>query len=283
MTKSNKLIDQRQALDSFFESLMRDVEAYVDTESNDAAAAVPAVVEPAAPPVPATGEVAHLHRSESPARPVLVKPVETRLFAPLPPVAPAPVEAEPPASPAITLPVEERVTAQSDEQTLVQAAPDPVWLGQELQAMLFKVAGLTLAVPLVDLHGVVEWDEAKVTAMPGHADFYLGLLSHLKRNIPIVDTARLVLPEDRLAQLAGEDPRARISRVVLINDSRYGLACDEVNEVITLKVDDVRWRSERTRRRWLAGTVIKHMCALIDATAFAALLAERAPVTAFRE
>ena len=149
--------------------------------------------------------------------------------------------------------------------------------------MLFKVAGLTLAVPLVDLNGVVEWDEERVTEMPGHADFYLGLMSHLKRQVPVVDTARLVLPESKLKLLAGEDPRQRITRVVLINDSRYGLACDEVNEVVTLKADAVRWRSERTQRRWLAGTVIEHMCALIDATAFAELLASRAPVDAFRE
>jgi len=42
--------------------------------------------------------------------------------------------------------------------------------------------------------------------------------------------------------------------------------------VLRLTPDQVRWRTERTRRRWLAGTVIEHMCALIDPPAFAEML-----------
>jgi purine-binding chemotaxis protein CheW len=149
--------------------------------------------------------------------------------------------------------------------------------------MLFQVGGLTLAVPLMELNGVLEWDAEQVTEMPGHADFYLGLIQHMDRHVPVVDTARLVLPPDKLTALAGDDPYARLQRVVLIDDSRYGLGCDEVNEVITLRPEEVRWRSSRTSRQWLAGTVIEHMCALIDASAFARLLAARTPVGGFHE
>ena len=159
----------------------------------------------------------------------------------------------------------------------------PEWAETEFQVMLFKVAGLTLAVPLVELNGIVECDLSDVTAMPGHADFYLGLMNHLDKTVPLVDTARFVLPPDKLKLLAGGDPQERITRVVMINDCQYGLACDEVNEVITLSPDSVRWRTQRTQRRWLAGTVVEHMCALIDANAFAELLASRAPIQDFRE
>jgi len=44
----------------------------------------------------------------------------------------------------------------------------------------------------------------------------------------------------------------------------WGLAVDEVNQPITLEPDDVKWRGERSKRAWLAGTVKQHMCALID-------------------
>lgn len=138
----------------------------------------------------------------------------------------------------------------------------------EFQAMLFKVAGLTLAVPLDGLNGVVEWKD-DLAEMPGHADFYLGILQHLEQRIPVVETASLVFPEEKLKSLAVPEARDRITRIVLIDESRWGLAVDSVEEVITLKHDQVRWRTELTQRKWLLGTVVEHMCALIDPTAFA--------------
>ncbi|MGD8812830.1 MAG: chemotaxis protein CheW, partial [Thioalkalispiraceae bacterium] len=147
----------------------------------------------------------------------------------------------------------------------------PEWSSEPFQALLFKVAGLTMAVPLVELNGVVEWQD-NVTEMPGHAAHYMGILQHLDKSVPVVDTARLVLPPDKLHTLAGDNPRERVSRIVLIDGGRWGLACDEVDEVVTLQPDDVRWRSNRTRRAWLLGTVIEHMCALLDVPAFSKML-----------
>ena len=158
---------------------------------------------------------------------------------------------------------QEELHADSSVSTSV-----PSWANEPFQVMLFKVAGLSLAVPLQSLNGVVEWTDS-LTEMPGHADFYLGLLQHLDNSIPVVDTARLVFPQDKLEELAGDNPADRITRIVLINDGRWGLACDEVAEVVTLTADQVRWRSSGTKRRWLLGTVVEHMCALLDTDAFA--------------
>lgn len=297
--KPNRLIDQEKALESFFDSLLRDVEAYAQQESKaeqvvvESNAAVEVAIEPVPPVVNETRPVLKTVTTLKTA--VIEEVRQPNIFAELPTVASPVVETEEIA------PVEEisNVTAAASplaELEIIEAAPvaptpepapapigKPDWAEHEFQAMLFKVAGLTLAVPLVDLNGVIEWDDERVTEMPGHADFYLGLMNHLGKNVPLVDTARLVLPPDKIRVLAGDNPLARLTRIVLIHNSDYGLACDEVNEVITLKPDDVRWRTSRTQRRWLAGTVIEHMCALIDAAAFAQLLSSRASVDAFRE
>ncbi len=343
---SNKLVDQSQALDSFFESLMRDVEAYDEMESNgkkqnenglrtvdltspeqtqvtakgnvsETIAPAPELksepesepkqVEPTkveseqqatveTPPIetsPTESVAPAVEPSVSTATPqasqVKEAPQDNRIFEGLPPVAPTPVVTpaaeEPVLEPEIAEPeaVKPEATEQAAEETQPVPAGRPEWAESEFQAMMFKVAGLALAVPLIELNGVVECDLSDVTAMPGHADFYLGLMNYLEKSVPLVDTARFVLPPDKLKILAGDDPKERITRVVMIQDCNYGLACDEVNEVITLNPDSVRWRSQRTQRRWLAGTVVEHMCALIDANAFAELLASRAPIQEFRE
>jgi len=190
-----------------------------------------------------------------------------------PPAAQAPVlEVVPTVTPAAP-PVEVAHPA-AEVEVAAEASVDndrPAWAQETFQALLFKAGGLRLAVPLAELHGIVEWHD-DITPMPGHADFYLGLLQHQDKTVPVIDTARFVLPADRLAKLA-PDVAERITRIVLIDEARWGLACDEVERVVNLEPDQVRWRSAQTSRRWLAGTVVEHMCALLDGAAFAQLLA----------
>lgn len=147
----------------------------------------------------------------------------------------------------------------------------PAWAEEPFQALLFKVSGLTLAVPLAELSGVQEWRDHAVTPMLGRIEWYLGLMQYRGRQVPVVDTAQLVLPPDRLAKLITAD-KERLGHVVFIQDGAWGLACDAVEDVISLRHDQVKWRSSRSKRRWLAGTVLEQMCAIIDPPAFADML-----------
>lgn len=159
----------------------------------------------------------------------------------------------------------------TEQQVAAAPSPIPKWGEGRFQAMLFKVAGLTLAVPLVELNGVQEATIDDLTPMPGHVDWYLGLQTYRNKRIPVIDTALFVMPDNRKV-FAKETQHERLRRIVFINEATWGLACDEVAQVITLSTDDVRWRTNKTSRQWLAGTVIKQMCAIIDPPAFAEML-----------
>ncbi len=178
----------------------------------------------------------------------------------------APLELEQPVAVEVSAPAIEPAPPP-----LVITEGRPAWGEETFQALLFKVSGLTLAVPLVELSGVQEWHPERVTPLPGHVPWYLGLIQYRERNVPVVDTAQLVMPEDRQGKLPPWQERLR--HVVFIGDGSWGLACDELAEVVTLQPDAVRWRTSRTKRRWLAGTVIDHMCALLDPPVFADVLA----------
>jgi purine-binding chemotaxis protein CheW len=52
----------------------------------------------------------------------------------------------------------------------------------------------------------------------------------------------------------------------------WGLAVDSVTQPISLLPEDVKWRSDRSKRPWLAGTVKEHMCALLDIPMIAQML-----------
>ena len=137
----------------------------------------------------------------------------------------------------------------------------------EFQILLFDVSGVKFAVPLDKLNGILEWSE-DISPMPNRSEWFLGILAERERQIKVIDTAIVVVPSKFRAQHSADN----LQKIILIGDSCWGLACDAVSEVITLRQEDVRWRKDSSKRPWLAGTVIEHMCALLDADEFASML-----------
>jgi purine-binding chemotaxis protein CheW len=148
------------------------------------------------------------------------------------------------------------------------AVATPAWARNDFQALLFSVGKLTLAVPLLTLHSVLDWPEDGVTPMPHQPGWCLGLFRYRERNVRIIDTGKLVIPPDR--QTLRSDEPAR--HILIVGDGRWGLACDAIGSVVTLSEEGVRWRKADRSRPWLAGTVLEHLCALLDTDALAHML-----------
>jgi len=82
------------------------------------------------------------------------------------------------------------------------------------------------------------------------------------RNIKVIDTARLIMPE-RLKDL-DENQHPEYEFVLLIEGTDWGLGIDAASESVLLRPDEVRWRLSKQTRPWLAGTALERMCALLD-------------------
>jgi purine-binding chemotaxis protein CheW len=162
----------------------------------------------------------------------------------------------------------------SEAEIPAPASPYPDWATASFQCLLFRVAGLALALPLAKLSGVMPWDEALVTTMPGHQPWFLGLRENQGQKVCLIDVAKVIVPR------AGEVAATRFGKVILIGTGRWGLVFEDVAEVVTLAPAAVKWRSQAGSRPWLVGTVIDRMCALIDADAFAEMLGTEGPQAA---
>ncbi len=147
-------------------------------------------------------------------------------------------------------------------------APD--WAHPSFQAILFNVGNLKLALPLNDLNSIVVWNEKFITQMPGSAKWYLGLIQHQGQNVPVIDTLQQVIPPERIESFMNK--RGKFKNIIIINNSSWGLVCEEIIGIKTLLAEEVKWRSKRTSRCWLLGTVKEHMCALLDTYEFASML-----------
>jgi len=165
-----------------------------------------------------------------------------------------------------------QVQAQPAEKALPSAVQThiPEWAETRFQCLLFNVSGLSLAVPLVKLNSVIPWDE-NITATPNQTDWYLGLVQHLQNQIKVIDTALLVMPENRRVNLEN-DAENRLSHILLVDDYKWGLACSSIGDVIWLSQDEVKWRKNKTSRTWLSGTSLEHLCAIMDTEVFAQML-----------
>ena len=213
-------------------------------------------------------EAAVLEEKVRDARQVPVAPQQSEMLAvvamPLPELEAPPILIEPLAEVHLAAP-------QANLTAKLNLDGRPEWAQEPFECLLFDVAGLTLAVPLVCLGSIYPLAGQELTPLFGQPDWFLGILPCQAGNLKVLDTARWVMP-DRYR----DDFRQGLQYVISVEGYEWGLAVHQVSRSIRLDPDEVKWRSLRTQRPWLAGTVIEHMCALLDVAALAELIASGA-------
>jgi hypothetical protein len=172
----------------------------------------------------------------------------------------------------------------------------PAWGRENFRCLAFNVSGLKLAVPVqfvdsmqpLDLISVAtsssetSLSKGEASLLKGEASLLKGeassskgeasssnplILGQMKLDrgedaqpfCAVLDTARLVMPE-RYDNGMQESYRY----ILTLKNCDWSIAVDSIGGEIGLTPQNVRWRSEHTRREWLAGTVVDKMCALID-------------------
>ncbi|WP_166364146.1 CheW domain-containing protein [Pseudomonas akapageensis] len=147
----------------------------------------------------------------------------------------------------------------------------PAWAAEPFECLLFDVAGLTLAVPLVCLGSIYSLQGHELTPLFGQPEWFLGILPSQGGNLKVLDTARWVMP-DRYR----DDFQQGLQYVISVQGYEWGLAVHQVSRSLRLDPNEIKWRTQRGQRPWLAGTVIEHMCALLDVAELAELIASGA-------
>lgn len=137
----------------------------------------------------------------------------------------------------------------------------------DFQALYFEVGGLTLAVPLLELGGIHKVE--KTTSLMGMPKWFTGVMLYRDEKINVVDTALWVMPEKMDDQLKSS---INYQYIIMLNDSGWGLAAENLIDTVVLNQDDVKWTNSPTKRPWLAGLVKEKMCALFDVDSLIQLL-----------
>lgn len=226
---------------------------------------------PKAPPAPAPAE---------PIVEIEEEPVVARIAPRTEPLKQEPAAAPDEVSPAENIPAADaKIIADVEEahieaQSLDAAGGQPPNTSMEeyqqeaFQALFFKVAGLTLAVPLKSLGGIHPM--AKPSPLFGKPEWFMGIMTERDDKLNCVDTAQWVMPEKYNDELAS---KLNYQYLIMLSDSHWGLACEELVTSTTIEPDAIQWRrAESGKRPWLAGVVREKMCALLNVEALVAML-----------
>jgi purine-binding chemotaxis protein CheW len=125
--------------------------------------------------------------------------------------------------------------------------------------MFFEVAGLTVAVPLIELGGI--HNAESTNSLMGKPDWFKGVMLYRDEKINVVDTAKWVMPEKCDQKLLDS---LNYQYIIMLSNSRWGLSAENLVDTVTLEQTDVKWVDNPVKRPWLAGLVKDRMCALLD-------------------
>ena len=186
---------------------------------------------------------------------------------PVEPVEQVPVTAKPHK-------VAETITTQKSLASNQQAkVKEKTYREGDFQAMFFDVAGLMIAVPLIELGGIHKVH--KTNSLMGKPDWFKGVMVHREDKINVVDTALWVMPEKCNETLKNS---LNYQYIIMLSDSSWGLMAEHLVDTVTLEQDDVKWLDKPGKRPWLAGLVKDRMCALLDVESLITLLNDGANI-----
>ncbi|HET8707584.1 MAG TPA: chemotaxis protein CheW [Pseudomonadales bacterium] len=134
----------------------------------------------------------------------------------------------------------------------------PAWARKRFEVLLFEMHGVKFAAPLIEL-GLIHNLDKELNKLAGHPDWVAGILPLQGKSTLVVDTLKALMP-DKAEQSEAVD----FKYVITINNSHWGLACSKLIKTLTMEPDQVKWRTVRSSRTWLVGTVLDQMCSMVD-------------------
>ncbi|MEH6504235.1 MAG: hypothetical protein V7682_10080 [Cycloclasticus sp.] len=153
----------------------------------------------------------------------------------------------------------ERVEAERVEAASVIDCPNaPVWAGRKFKVIVAVLNNVKLAFPVSFSAEKIAFT-AELKAVKGQLDWVLGVKLIDKNFIAVVDAGNLLLKHTVRDVLTNP-----YKEILLLKDSRWGLAFDSLSEEIEINTAEVKWRDEPSVRPWLCGFESEQQLAIID-------------------
>jgi purine-binding chemotaxis protein CheW len=131
-------------------------------------------------------------------------------------------------------------------------------LSSRFQVLLFGIANVTIAIPLVELGGIYE--VTKISPIAKQPSWCNGILVKGNDKFICVDASAWLVS----SQYVKTQQDKEYKFVLQLGKSPYVLCCNTISTTVDLAKEDIKWREDTKNRPWLSGLLKERMCALID-------------------
>lgn len=143
------------------------------------------------------------------------------------------------------------------ESTAENGQTEPNTVESPLRLFLCQIAGMKVALPVSELNNIVHWPQQGLVQYPDQTDWQLGLLSERGQQVEVIDIGAALQATPDAQQVS---PRY----ILLVDGRRLGIACEAIEEIVSLEADAFHWREDNDPRSWFKGLVSESMHTLID-------------------
>lgn len=126
--------------------------------------------------------------------------------------------------------------------------PRPALMNKPFACLLCTVAGVTYAIPLVNLLKIHPLDSA-LRHIPGQSDRLLGVTHYEKNTVKVIDSAKYFMGRRAPSQAP------EYQYLLLLPGLKMAFACETILSTVTIDPDTLKWRGERPTRSWFAGSI----------------------------
>lgn len=137
-------------------------------------------------------------------------------------------------------------------------------LPNRFQVLLCDLGEQTIAIPLVELGGIIQVE--RFTQRSSKRSWYYGLYVKGEQTFTCIDSANYLSGTKHLGTDEDRFSDCDYKYLVQLGKSEFALCCRGVASTLEVEKQDVKWRQNVTKQPWFAGILKEQMHALIDGT-----------------
>jgi chemotaxis signal transduction protein len=141
----------------------------------------------------------------------------------------------------------------------------PLWGEKPFECLLIKSAGISLMVPAMPVSYIERINNKKIIRLPSYIKAFRGMVTLRERSVAIIDLFSLISENTSInSQQAIQIDTDHIEYVLVMENSDYALACDDVCKIIMLNTENVRWNKGCFNNPIFAGIVPEYLCPIVN-------------------
>lgn len=155
------------------------------------------------------------------------------------------------------------VQTEPDITAPPEQAAEPDALSSELitdtdkhKLLLCEIGGMNLAIAFTAVNNIVHWPAQGLSPATGQENWQLGTLTE-ESHVVVIDIGQLL-------QTTAADASNNAAYILLVDERRYGIACDRLNGIISVDDNEISWHQDRKQNPWFSGVIAASLHNIID-------------------